>query len=272
MSQTFTIRRCTPSDATRVLALWQEGDATPSPTDVIEEIVRAASTPALCFVLAEMERRLVGSAMGGFDGWRGNVYRLLVWPHVRRRGIARALVGRTAVGLRAPMTDRRRDLSVILVLAVCVSATLALVPGKVWLGPLDTPHVAACALLLTLVTLAVLCAVHRPHTQRIWVAVFLAVMPIVYVRGALRVPSPSVLAIELLGLGTFVALALGGLFVSPWLFALGMFGHGLGWDLWHRDGPLVPGWYRIVCMVVDVGLGAYVVLMVPEFRRLSRRR
>jgi len=89
----FTIRRCRPEDAAAVLDLWREAEATASPTDAVAEIVRAASAPALCFVLAEVEGRLAGSAMGGFDGWRGNVYRLVVRPECRRRGIARALVG-----------------------------------------------------------------------------------------------------------------------------------------------------------------------------------
>ena len=35
----------------------------------------------------------VGTVIGGWDGWRGNIYRLAVLPAYRRRGIARALVG-----------------------------------------------------------------------------------------------------------------------------------------------------------------------------------
>lgn len=92
MSEAFTIRRCRVDDASRVLDLWAEGEATPSPTDGVAQIVRAASMPSLCFVLAEAEGRIVGSAMGGFDGWRGNIYRLVVRPEYRLRGIARALI------------------------------------------------------------------------------------------------------------------------------------------------------------------------------------
>jgi ribosomal protein S18 acetylase RimI-like enzyme len=42
--------------------------------------------------VVEAEGRLIGSIIGSFDGWRGNIYRLAVHPDFRRRGIARVLV------------------------------------------------------------------------------------------------------------------------------------------------------------------------------------
>jgi hypothetical protein len=170
------------------------------------------------------------------------------------------------------MTDRWRDLAVALVLVACVGVTLALVPGDVWLGPIETTHMAARALLLTLVALGVLHALKRTRTERTWLAVFIALMPIVYVRGALRVGSASSLGVELVGQAIFGALALGGVYLSPWLFAIGLLGHGLGWDLWHRHGSLVAGWYPMACTAVDVGLGLYAALVAPEFQRLDRKR
>jgi ribosomal protein S18 acetylase RimI-like enzyme len=35
---------------------------------------------------------MIGSIIGTFDGWRGNIYRLAVHPDFRRHGVARALV------------------------------------------------------------------------------------------------------------------------------------------------------------------------------------
>src|SRR4030095_5063647 len=35
---------------------------------------------------------VVGSVIGGWDGWRGNIYRLAVAPQARRRGLARRLL------------------------------------------------------------------------------------------------------------------------------------------------------------------------------------
>lgn len=43
--------------------------------------------------MAEADGGPVGTLIGGWDGWRGNIYRLLVLPVCRRRGVARALVG-----------------------------------------------------------------------------------------------------------------------------------------------------------------------------------
>ena len=89
---TFVIRKCRSDEVHAVLALWQQAEATPDVSDTVEDLTRAiVDSPALVFV-AEAEGRLVGSIIGSFDGWRGNIYRLAVHPTCRRQGIARALV------------------------------------------------------------------------------------------------------------------------------------------------------------------------------------
>jgi len=53
------------------------------------------------FLVAEEGGRLVGTVIAGWDGWRGNMYRLAVLPRFRRRGIARSLVAEAERRLRA---------------------------------------------------------------------------------------------------------------------------------------------------------------------------
>jgi ribosomal protein S18 acetylase RimI-like enzyme len=65
---------------------------TSSVTDSIEGLTRLMSAPGGVLFVAFIDGLLVGSVIGGWDGWRGNIYRLAVTPEYRRRGIARRLV------------------------------------------------------------------------------------------------------------------------------------------------------------------------------------
>lgn len=51
-------------------------------------------------LVAEQYHHIVGSLIVGWDGWRGNMYRLAVVPHLRRQGIARRLVDEAHQHLR----------------------------------------------------------------------------------------------------------------------------------------------------------------------------
>jgi ribosomal protein S18 acetylase RimI-like enzyme len=87
------IRDCRSEEAECVLELWRQADATPSVTDQVDDLRRAIADSKANLLVAEVEGQVVGSIIGTFDGWRGNIYRLAVHPTYRRRGIARALVG-----------------------------------------------------------------------------------------------------------------------------------------------------------------------------------
>src|SRR5215469_871921 len=88
----FSIRACKVEDADPVLELWRQADATPSVTDTGGDFQRAVDNGAANVLVAEVNGRIIGSIIGTFDGWRGNIYRMAVHPSYRRRGIARALV------------------------------------------------------------------------------------------------------------------------------------------------------------------------------------
>jgi ribosomal protein S18 acetylase RimI-like enzyme len=87
------IRRCTDADCADVLQLWKLADAPPSLTDTLEEAQRAASDASAIFLVAtDADGHIIGSVIGGWDGWRGNIYRLAVAPEARRHKVAAALV------------------------------------------------------------------------------------------------------------------------------------------------------------------------------------
>src|SRR5262249_10914993 len=86
------IRPCRPEDVEAVLSLWVRAGAIPRPTDHAAGLVRRLERDRELFALAWDGQRLVGTLMGGWDGWRGNMYRLVVDPGYRRRGIASRLI------------------------------------------------------------------------------------------------------------------------------------------------------------------------------------
>ncbi|HEX5529458.1 MAG TPA: GNAT family N-acetyltransferase [Methylomirabilota bacterium] len=86
------IRPCRPDEGPALLDLWHHADASPSPTDTPEQVDQVIRDPAASVLVAVDNDLLVGSIIGGWDGWRGNLYRLAVLPSYRRRGVARALV------------------------------------------------------------------------------------------------------------------------------------------------------------------------------------
>src|SRR5881628_2896807 len=87
------IRPCRAEECEAVLTLWRRAGAIPSPTDTLEELLRLVrSEHGDGFLVAVQEGAIVGSVIGAWDGWRGNIYRLAVAPDARRRGLARRLV------------------------------------------------------------------------------------------------------------------------------------------------------------------------------------
>ena len=61
-------------------------------TDTLDDVRRAAKGATSVVLVAEDEGGVVGTVLRGFDGWRGNIYRLAVHSDYRRQENARALV------------------------------------------------------------------------------------------------------------------------------------------------------------------------------------
>src|SRR6476660_3670746 len=100
------IRPCRIGDVEAVLALWRRADAVPRPTDRPDALRRRLARDRDLFVLAWDGSRLVGSLMGGWDGWRGQMYRLAIDPDYRRLGLARRLVEAVETRLRELGAER----------------------------------------------------------------------------------------------------------------------------------------------------------------------
>jgi ribosomal protein S18 acetylase RimI-like enzyme len=85
------IRPARHDEIDAVLALWGVSRSPHAATpDTPERVARAVDAGAL--LVAEVDGAIVGSVIAGFDGWRGNFYRLAVADGWRRRGIGRRLV------------------------------------------------------------------------------------------------------------------------------------------------------------------------------------
>jgi ribosomal protein S18 acetylase RimI-like enzyme len=90
------------ADVPAVLDLWDEARSAASVTADTPEAMRAVvAHPGAAVLLAEIGGELVGTLVAGWDGWRGNMYRLAVRDAHRRRGVARRLVEAGEDHLRA---------------------------------------------------------------------------------------------------------------------------------------------------------------------------
>jgi len=86
-----TIRRARPADLKAVLAVWKAArSAAASTPDDAPAVAHAIEQAAL--LVADEGGEIVGTLIAGWDGWRGNMYRLTVLPAYRRQGIATELV------------------------------------------------------------------------------------------------------------------------------------------------------------------------------------
>ncbi len=87
------VRPYDEKDEEDVVSLWREvfPDA-PWWNDPELDIQRKLAFQRELFLVAEVEGRVVGTAMGGYDGHRGWVYYVAVEPGMRRRGTGTALM------------------------------------------------------------------------------------------------------------------------------------------------------------------------------------
>jgi ribosomal protein S18 acetylase RimI-like enzyme len=84
-----------------VLTLWRESRGRLGTTDDLASLQVLIERDGDALLVAELDRRIVGSLIAVWDGWRGNMYRLTVHPTCRRQGVAQRLVAAGEDRLRA---------------------------------------------------------------------------------------------------------------------------------------------------------------------------
>ncbi len=87
------IRRFTATDTDAVSALWELVFAGDPPRNHPPDVIRRklATQPEL-FLVAVQNGYLIGTVLGGYDGFRGWIYHLAVHPDQQRQGYGRRLV------------------------------------------------------------------------------------------------------------------------------------------------------------------------------------
>ncbi|MBI3270835.1 MAG: hypothetical protein HYZ53_17665 [Planctomycetes bacterium] len=106
------------------------------------------------------------------------------------------------------------------------------------------------------------------RAERALLAVFLTLMPLVYLGRCRQVGGGGWIWPEVLGLVGYGSLAVLGFFRYAVLLPAGIAAHGVLWDSWHYGNTgLVPDWYAVVCALVDLGVAAYAATRLAAWRR-----
>jgi len=88
----FTIRTYRPSDYEQASAIWRTEWGEGRPMDAPEALTHKLTNDRGPIFVAEINGRIVGTALGSWDGRWAWVTRLAVHPDYRRRGIAKVLM------------------------------------------------------------------------------------------------------------------------------------------------------------------------------------
>lgn len=88
------IRTFEYEDFETVVMLWERCNLVSDSGDLELDIERKVAHDKDLFLVAEITGEVIGTLMGGYDGYRGSGYFLAVHPDFRGRGIANALINR----------------------------------------------------------------------------------------------------------------------------------------------------------------------------------
>jgi ribosomal protein S18 acetylase RimI-like enzyme len=92
-----------PEDYPAIVELWEHvgPGMHMGRSDTLAEIAKKVQRDPDLFLVAEVDGRLIGSVIGGFDGRRGMIYHLAVAVEYRQQGIGAALMDEVEARLKA---------------------------------------------------------------------------------------------------------------------------------------------------------------------------
>ena len=106
------IRPARHEDIEDVLALWSDAEAEPTHTDNAVSLALLLRHDPEAVLVAEVNGRVVGTVIAGWDGWRGSIYRLVVHPLHRRQRLGRRLLAEAESRFAKLGADRRQAIVV----------------------------------------------------------------------------------------------------------------------------------------------------------------
>lgn len=95
------IRPFQPADEDAVIALWQACGLVVPQNNPLRDIARKLRVNSEWFLVGELDGKVVGTCMAGYEGHRGWINYLAVHPEHQRQGFARELMQRAETLLRA---------------------------------------------------------------------------------------------------------------------------------------------------------------------------
>ena len=87
-----TFRKFKKSDTEEVIKLWKKCKLIVPWNDPFKDINRKLSIKDNLFIIGEMNKHIIASAMAGYDGHRGYIYYLAVLPEYQKKGIGSSLL------------------------------------------------------------------------------------------------------------------------------------------------------------------------------------
>ncbi len=87
-----TFRKFKKSDTEEVIKLWKKCKLIVPWNDPFKDVNRKLSIKDNLFIIGEMNKHIIASAMAGYDGHRGYIYYLAVLPEYQKKGIGYSIL------------------------------------------------------------------------------------------------------------------------------------------------------------------------------------